>query len=85
MTDQHIDGNGAAGLLEELLATDVTSALRSCGSCGQESPLGEHLAYRGAGLVLRCPTCEDVAIRVIAGEREAVVEVLGRFRIRRSR
>ena len=37
---------------------------RRCHSCGAESPLGAHRAYEGAGIVLRCPACADVALRV---------------------
>jgi Family of unknown function (DUF6510) len=84
MTERHLDGSGVAGLLEELLAAEPTSARRTCGSCGAEHPFGEHRAYQGAGLVLRCPACHDVAVRVLAREDEAVVEIRGRVRIRRG-
>jgi Zn finger protein HypA/HybF involved in hydrogenase expression len=81
MTDAHTDGNEAAGLLEELLTAEITTVRRLCRSCGTEGPLAEHRAYHGAGLVLRCPACEDVAIRVVTGGAEAVVEVHGLLRI----
>jgi Family of unknown function (DUF6510) len=84
MTDGHTDGNEAAGLLEELLAADMTTVRRLCRSCGTEGPLAEHRAYHGAGLVLRCPACEAVAIRVVARDADAVVEVHGLLRIRRA-
>jgi uncharacterized protein DUF6510 len=85
MTDGHTDGNETAGLLEELLAAEVTTVRRLCRSCGSEGPLAEHRAYHGAGLVLRCPACEDVAIRIVASETEAVVEVHGLLRVPRAR
>ena len=34
---------------------------RRCHSCGAENALGAHRAYQGAGVVLRCPACADVA------------------------
>ena len=44
-----LDGNALAGLLEELFATELTDAPRSCGSCGAIRAVGAHRLYRGAG------------------------------------
>jgi hypothetical protein len=61
-----LDGNAAAGLLAEVFGgAEVTGAVRGCGSCGQEHAVGKHRLYRGAGLVLRCPGCGDVALVVV--------------------
>ena len=80
MTETHIDGNGVAGLLGEILAIETTSILRLCPDCGDDQPLGEHRAYRSAGVVLRCPSCGSVAVRIgVLGERRAV-EWRGTFR-----
>jgi hypothetical protein len=57
----HIDGNGIAGTLAEIFTRDVTSANRICQSCGTRAAIGAHRAYRGAGIVLRCPACGDIA------------------------
>ena len=59
-----LDGNALAGLLEELFATELTDAPRSCGSCGAIRAVGAHRLYRGPGLVLRCPVCSDIALVV---------------------
>jgi Family of unknown function (DUF6510) len=59
-----LDGNALAGLLEEVFATEMTLALRRCQSCGTQSRIGAHRAYRGAGVVLRCPACGDLAMRI---------------------
>ena len=72
-----LDGNGMAGLLAEVFGADVTAVVRSCGSCGTAAPVGAHRAYRGAGVVLRCPGCEDVAIRIVQLPDRTVVEVRG--------
>jgi hypothetical protein len=63
---QMLDGNAAAGLLAEIFGgAEMTGAVRGCGSCGQEHAVGKHRLYRGAGLVLRCPGCGDVALVVV--------------------
>ena len=83
MNDLHLDGNGIAGLLAEIAATEMTSVLRTCQSCGDRQALGAHRAYRGAGVVLRCPTCEDVAVRIGVLERRLVVDWRGTYEIER--
>ena len=83
MTEVHTDGNGVAGLLSEVLAVEVTSVQRRCHSCGAENALGAHLAYQGAGVVLRCPACADVALRIGVGEDRLVLEWRGTFTARR--
>jgi predicted RNA-binding Zn-ribbon protein involved in translation (DUF1610 family) len=73
MTDLHTDGNGVAGMLDQVLAVDATMVGRICQSCGDEQPLGAHRAYHGAGVVLRCPSCGDEAIRIgVHGERMTI-------------
>lgn len=60
----HTDGNAIAGVLEEVFAAEVTATLRTCQSCGQEHAIGSHRLYTGAGLVLRCPNCGDLAAAI---------------------
>jgi hypothetical protein len=83
MTDVHTDGNGVAGLLGELLAVEMTAMQRRCHSCGAENPLAAHLAYHGAGVVLRCPACADVALRIGVRDDALVVEWRGTFTAQR--
>ena len=83
MDEQHIDGNGAAGLLGGIAGADMTTALRTCQSCGDRRPMAEHREYRTAGVVLRCPTCEDVALVIGVQTERLVVEWRGRFEIER--
>ena len=47
-------------------------------------PLGAHRAYHGAGTVLRCPACEDVAVRIGVRENELVLEWRGTFSVPRT-
>ena len=83
MDEQHIDGNGSAGLLAEIAGAEMTTVLRTCQSCGARRAVGEHRAYRTAGVVLRCPTCEDVAIVVGVQEERLVVDWRGTYEIGR--
>ena len=55
--DLWLDGNALAGLLTDALGEDVTATERRCPHCGSEWALGAYRAYRGAGVVLRCPGC----------------------------
>jgi uncharacterized protein DUF6510 len=79
MTEVHTDGNGVAGLLSEVLAVEVTTMRRRCQSCGAENDLGAHRAYHGAGVVLRCPACSDVAVRIGVREDTLVFEWRGTY------
>lgn len=82
--DQPLDGNGVAGLLREVLAGDPTTTRRRCPDCGDEQPLGAHRAYRGAGIVLRCPTCEAVAAVIAEQASELVVHLRGALLVARA-
>jgi hypothetical protein len=81
MTDLHLDGNGVARLLAEIFGTDATTADCTCASCGASHLLAAHHAYRGAGMVLRCPSCTDLTIRIGMLADRYVVEVRGRLRM----
>jgi hypothetical protein len=61
-----LDGNAAAGVLSEIFAVEMTSALCTCAHCGHVAPLGSLVLYGGqVGMVLRCPTCEQVQMRLV--------------------
>lgn len=76
-----LDGNAIAGLLHELFGAELTNSPRGCQSCGEVHPIGAHRLYRGAGLVLRCPGCGDVALRVATLRDRRVVHLDGAWRI----
>jgi hypothetical protein len=76
-----LDGNGVAGALAEVFGAEMTAVVRACGSCGTAAALGAHRAYRGAGLVLRCPACHDLAITVVSLPDRHVVQVRGSLRL----
>ena len=76
-TDLHTDGNAIAGMLQQIFAVEFTAMERTCQSCGDRSAAGAHRTYAGAGLVLRCPQCGDVALRITSRADHAVFELRG--------
>ena len=72
-----LDGNALAGTLEEMFGADMTVAERACGGCGVVSAIGAMRLYQGAGAVLRCPQCADVAVRVVVSGERHVVQLTG--------
>ena len=79
--DDWLDGNAIAGLLLEALGTEMTTVPRRCQSCGKVHPIGAHRLYQGAGPVLRCPNCGDVALRVAVLPDRYVLHLAGTWRI----
>jgi hypothetical protein len=82
--DMHTDGNAIAGLLQEVFVAEFTSMERTCQSCGDQSPAGAHRSYDGAGIVLRCPNCDDVALRIAELPDRLVLELRGAWIVRRE-
>jgi hypothetical protein len=65
-TDMRLDGNAAAGALREIFVHEMTTARSTCASCGAVGDVGVLHAYVHApGMVLRCPRCGAVLIRVV--------------------
>ena len=60
-----LDGNAAAGLLQEVFTTEITTARGMCAGCGAVEPVGAVSLYSGAGMVLRCPHCDAVLVKVV--------------------
>jgi hypothetical protein len=73
-----MDGNAVAGLLAEVFGHEMTLAESQCEGCGAEHMMGELHAYVHApGVVLRCPDCDQVALRIVASERYYWVDARG--------
>lgn len=86
MTDRMtLDGNAIAGLLRELFDHEMTDVLRSCASCGARHPIGAHMLYRSAGVVLRCPACDDIAMVVATLPDRTVVQLTGTWTLSLAR
>lgn len=77
-----LDGNAAAGRLMDVFAVDMTGAIVMCEGCGRESALATLALYGGAvGLVLRCPRCDAVNLRVSNTGRSIRIDLRGASRI----
>jgi hypothetical protein len=76
-SDMHTDGNEIAGLLQDVFVSEFTTMERTRQSCGDLNAVGAHRAYHGAGIVLRCPNCDDVALRVAELPDRLVFELRG--------
>jgi len=72
-----LDGNAIAGLLQEVFATEMTTAVGTCDGCGASEPLGAVHVYRTAGVVLRCPHCNAVLAKIVKRESYACVDLSG--------
>jgi hypothetical protein len=76
--DLRLDGNAAAGVLQEVFARDVTVAVGVCANCGARGELGSaHLYVHAPGLVLRCRICQAVLLRVVQAGERAWIDVTG--------
>ena len=66
VSDLVLDGNAAAGLLEEIFAPEITSAQVECEACGLSAAVASLRLYAPAmGAVLRCAHCDDILMRVV--------------------
>jgi uncharacterized protein DUF6510 len=65
-TQHHLDANAAVGLFTEAVGIDLTTAMVTCGTCGQDGGFAEsHLYGRGPGYVFRCPKCQAIIARLV--------------------
>jgi Family of unknown function (DUF6510) len=80
----HTDGNAIAGVLQEIFVAEVTAAGRHCQACGLDSQIGAHRLYRGAGLVLRCPGCGQLAAVIAELPDRNVISLHGTWSLART-
>jgi hypothetical protein len=84
--DRTLDGNAVAGMLEQVFGVDMTAADSQCAGCGREGELGTLLAYTNApGVVLRCPACSAVMLRMVETPRGTLIEAKGLAYVRLMR
>ena len=72
-----LDGNAVAGLLQEVFALEMTTAVETCDGCGASEPVGATHVYRGAGVVLRCPHCGNVLAMIVQGRSQTCISMSG--------
>jgi len=77
-TDNHLDGNAAAGELSNLFAVDITAAEGQCSHCGATRPFAQaHLYMDAPGLVARCADCENVLLRLVKAQQRVLLDLRG--------
>jgi hypothetical protein len=77
-----LDGNALAGLLHELFGAELSDSPRGCQSCGAVHPVGAHRLYRGAGLALRCPSCDAIALRIAILPDRYILHMAGTWQLK---
>ncbi|QSB16570.1 hypothetical protein JQS43_09990 [Natronosporangium hydrolyticum] len=80
------DGNALAGPLSEIFTVDVTSASGECVTCGLVGPVASlRLYHRAPGLVARCPSCDEVVLRLVRTPRGTWLDLRGMVFLRLPR
>jgi Family of unknown function (DUF6510) len=73
-----LDGNAAAGLLQEIFGRDMTGATATCASCGAVGPIGETRLYTGGpGTVIRCRNCAALLVAITQVRGLGCVDMTG--------
>ena len=70
--ENRLDGNAAAGVLEQIFPFEMTTVEARCAGCGRVNVVGALVVYKhGMGTIVRCPSCDRVLIRL--------TEIKGRY------
>lgn len=81
-----LDGNAVAGLLVEIFGVDMTVSPTVCVHCGREGALATLQAFTQApGVVLRCPACESVVLRIVQSPDALYLDARGTLYLRLGR
>ncbi|HEX5617033.1 MAG TPA: DUF6510 family protein [Solirubrobacteraceae bacterium] len=76
--ETRLDGNSVAGLMTEVFAFDVTTAMVRCVGCGHADPLGAATVYSHApGVIVRCRGCSGVLMRFAEIRDHVMVDMRG--------
>ncbi len=81
-----LDANAVAGVLQEIFGTEITASPTECAHCGAEGEVGTLLAFTQApGIILRCPSCENVVIRITQTPNAYYIDARGAVYLRLAR
>ncbi len=76
--ENKLDGNAAAGMLQEIFPFDMSLAQVTCTGCGTANVIGATAAYmQGMGTVIRCPSCDTVLIRIVHARGRYMLDMRG--------
>jgi len=84
--DLVLDGSSVGGALAALLGADVTGMPGQCASCHTVHIVGTMRVYlRGPGIVVRCPSCTEVILRVVETPTGTMLDLRGIAALRVAR
>jgi hypothetical protein len=76
--DLTVDANAIGGLLATVFGSDVTAMPGQCATCHTVSIVGTMRTYmRGPGIVVRCPACAEIMLRIVQTPSEVLVDARG--------
>jgi hypothetical protein len=77
-SDVVLDGNAAAGLLQEIFTLEITHAQVQCNTCGSARAVGSLPLYAAPmGAVLRCTKCDSILMRAVLTPHGRWLEMTG--------
>ena len=77
-SDLWSDGNALTGPFHDVFRVEVSAAVGRCTGCGREGPMAEMRVFDHApGVVARCPTCDQVLLRLVRGPGRAWLDLRG--------
>jgi hypothetical protein len=77
MDELMVDGNAIAGLLQEVFAVEMTTAILTCASCSAREPVGASHVFRGAAVVVRCRHCEQALMTILRDDTRVWIGFIG--------
>ncbi len=78
-----LDGNAAAGILQQIFLPEITTARIQCASCKSTAAVGALRLYAAPmGAVLRCVDCDNVLLRAVQTPHGWWLEMTGARRLR---
>ncbi len=81
-----LDANAVAGIFQEIFGAEMTAAPTECANCGNEGQIGTLLAFvQAPGIVLRCPACENIVVRITQTPEAFYVDARGAVYLRVAR
>ncbi|MGB9383851.1 MAG: DUF6510 family protein [Pseudolabrys sp.] len=73
-----VDGNAAAGMLQNIFVPEITTAQNQCQACGSIEAIGSLRLYAAPmGVVLRCPHCDGIVMRAVQTPQGTWLEMMG--------
>lgn len=76
--DDVLDGNAAAGVLASAFGLEMTTVPGACAHCHTVSVVAQLRAYtRAPGVVLRCPACSEVVLRIVQTPTAILIDASG--------